>query len=57
MVYEKGRALSYSTSSGMEEQGSYKVTAHATAHNSHLKETERLLMRVETIGWKVISLF
>lgn len=53
----KPAALSYSVSSGMEEQGSYKVTAHAKAHDSYIKEMEHLLMRFQSIGWKVLSLF
>lgn len=53
----KPPALSYSMSSGMEERGSYKVTAHAKAHNSYIKDMEHLLMRLRSIGWKVLSLF
>lgn len=53
----KTAALSYSVSSGMEEQGSYKVIAHAVAYNGYLQETEHLHYGIESIGWKALSLF
>lgn len=46
----KTAALSYSMSSGIEEQGSYKVIVHAIAHNSYLKEMEHLHGDLKALG-------
>jgi len=44
-------------SSGMGGQGCYNVTAHATAHNGYQKRRGICIMRLQSIGWKVLSPF